>query len=107
LDKAEVKFVSRSEYLARLIVPATWADLMQEWNEVYGPGHPWHYTEASNFGRDFARGQQAVAGTKYALTGIPGEPRTAAEAKARLERLLENLRRPGAKFVDVANEEIS
>lgn len=72
LERARVKFVSRDEYLARLELPGTWTDLMQEWNEVYGSGHPWHYTRPSNFGRDFWRGQQAVAGTKYALSGIPG-----------------------------------
>jgi hypothetical protein len=107
LDKADVEFVSRDEYLARLVVRATWAGLMQEWNELYGPGHPWHYTEASNFGRDFGRGQQAVANTKYALTGIPGEPRTVAESKASLDRLDEKLGRPGAAFVEVTDEEIT
>jgi hypothetical protein len=70
LERARVKFVSRGEYLARLELPGTWAEFMQEWNELYGPGHPWHYTHASNFGRDFGRGQQVIAGTKYALSGI-------------------------------------
>jgi hypothetical protein len=106
LEKAEVKFVSRDEYLARLELPGTWADLMQEWNELYDPSHPWHYTEASNFGRDFGRGQQAIAGTKYALSGVPGQPKTVAQAKASEERILESLRRPGAKFVEMSDEEI-
>jgi hypothetical protein len=107
LDKADVKIVSRNEYLARLKVPGTWADLMREWNELYGPGHPWHYTEASNFGRDFGRGQQALAGTKYALSGIPGEPRTVAEAKASFDRLHEKLGRPGARFVEATADDIT
>jgi hypothetical protein len=107
LDRTKVEFVSRDEYLARLKLSSTWADLMREWNELYGPGHPWHYTEASNFGRDFGRGQQAIAATKYALTGIPGEPRTAAEWKASVERIRENLERPPAVSEEVRDEEIT
>lgn len=107
LERARVKFVSRNEYLARLELPGTWADLMHEWNKVYNPGHPWHYIHASNFGRDFGRGQQAVAGTKYALSGIPGQPMTAAQSKARLARMLEALGRPGARFVKATGEEIT
>jgi hypothetical protein len=107
LVRARVKFVSRDEYLARLELPGTWAELMQEWNGLYGSGHPWHYTHASNFGRDFGRGQQAIAGTKYALSGIPGEPRTVAEAKASFDRLREKLGRPGATFVEATVEDIS
>jgi hypothetical protein len=107
LDRTRVEFVSRDEYLARLKLPSTWSGLMREWNELYGPGHPWHYTEASNFGRDFRRGQQAIAATKYALTGIPGEPRTAAEKKASVERMFERFGRPGAVFDEVRGEEIT
>jgi hypothetical protein len=107
LERARVKLVSANEYLARLIIPAKWAEIMRDWNELHGPGHPWHYTEVSNFRRDFGRGQQAIAGTNYALTGIPGEPRTAAEAQASLGRIFEALGRPGARFVEVTGEEIS
>jgi len=56
------------------------------------------------FGRNFGRGQRAIADTKYALTGIPGEPRTVAEAKASLDRLREKLGRPGATFVEATVE---
>ena len=62
---------------------------------------------ASNFGRDFGRGQQAIVGTKYALSGIPGEPRTAAEAKDNFYQLREKLGRPGARFVEATVEDIS
>ena len=107
LDKAEVKFVSSIEYLARLVLPGTWTELMQEWNEVYGSDHPWHYREASNFARDFGRGQKAVAGSKYALSGVPGQPMTAAEAQASFGRILERLSQPGATLVETTAEEIS
>jgi hypothetical protein len=107
LERAQVKLKSGNEYLARLIIPEKWAEMMADWNELHGPGHPWHYTEVSNFRRDFGRGQQAMAGTKYALTGIPGEPRTVAEGQASVERILEALGRPGARFVEVPAEEIS
>ena len=107
LERAQVKLVSANEYLARLIIPEKWAELMRIWNELHGPGHPWHYTEVSNFRRDFGRGQQAIAGTKYALTGIPGEPRTVAEGKAGLERLFKKLGRPGTTVVEITDEEIS
>jgi hypothetical protein len=106
LERARVKLVSKDEYLARLELPGTWASLMREWNEQHGQGHPWHYTEVSNFWRDFGRGQQAIAGTKYALTGIRGEPRTVAEAKASFDRLREKLGRPGATFVEATVEEV-
>jgi hypothetical protein len=106
LERSQVKLVNRNEYLARLIIPDKWAEIMRDWNELHGPGHPWHYTEVSNFRRDFGRGQQAIAGTKYALTGIPGEPRTVAEAQASIGRILEALGRPGARFVEVTAEEI-
>jgi hypothetical protein len=99
LERARVKLVSRDEYLARLELPGTWAELMEEWNEDYGPDHPWHYTQASNFGRDFSRGQQAIAGTRYALSGVPGQPMTMAQAKASFDRLREKLGRPGTAFV--------
>jgi hypothetical protein len=99
--------VNRNEYLARLIIPDKWAEIMRDWNELHGPGHPWHYTEVSNFRRDFGRGQQAIAGTKYALTGIPGEPRTATEGQASVGRIFEALGRPDARFVEVTAEEIS
>lgn len=107
LERAQVKLVSGNEYLARLIIPDKWAEIMRAWNELHGPGHPWYYKEVSNFRRDFGRGQQAIAGTNYALTGIPGEPRTAAEARASVERILEKLGRPGAVFVEKTPEDIS
>lgn len=103
LERARVELVSKDEYLARLKLPGTWADLMQEWNKFYGPGHPWHYTRASNFGR----GQKAVAGTKYALSGIPGQPMTVAQAKGRFARMLEAFGKPGARLVEATIEDIS
>jgi hypothetical protein len=116
LEKAKVNLVSGSEYLARLEIlekeatlekKVTWSKLMGDWNKLYEPGHPWHYREVSNFRRDFARGQHAVTGTKYALSGIPGEPKTAADAEARFERMLDRFRRPGAALVEATDEEIS
>ena len=106
LERAKVKFVSTHEYLAKLEITETWGEMMRDWNKLYGPNHPWHYTEPSNFGRDFQRGQQAITGTKYALSGVPGQPMTIAEAKASVARVLENFERPGATFVEVPDGEI-
>jgi hypothetical protein len=107
LERARVNLVSRNEYLAKLEVPGTWSEIMRDWNELHGHGHPWHYAEVSNFSRDFGRGQQAVTGSKFALSGVPGQPMTIAQARAGEERLNDALRRPGARFVEVTGEEIS
>jgi hypothetical protein len=93
LERARAKLVSGNEYLAKLEVPGTWSEIMRDWNELHGPGHPWHYAEVSNFSRDFGRGQEAVTGTKYALSGVPGQPMTLAQAKASEERFIKKLTR--------------
>jgi hypothetical protein len=80
-----------NEYLAKLEVPGTWDDIMRDWNKLYGPGHPWHYALASNLSRDFGRGQQAVTGTKYALSGVPGQPMTVTELEAGIDNLKRRL----------------
>ncbi len=99
--------MSKTEYLARLELPSTWADTMRGWNDFHSLDHPWHYTQASNFSRDFMRGRQAIADTKYDLSGVPGQPMTTAEALASVEEMIERWSRAaerGAKFVPVDEE---
>jgi hypothetical protein len=112
LDKAEVEITDRGERLGKLALSMTWREILEDWNRVYPEADAWHYKNArttgvQNFRRDFDRGQEAVIGTRFGLPGVPDQPRTAAETKAAFERMLENLKRPGAVFVEATDEEIS
>jgi hypothetical protein len=39
-----------------------WRSLQAQWNEVYPPGHEWHYRDIRNFRRDFKEAFTALVG---------------------------------------------
>jgi hypothetical protein len=95
VGRSEVEVVSEAEHLGKLVLRETWRELRRLWDANLPPGHAWHYGEegARNFYRDFVNGQKAVTGSKWGLLAIPRQPMTAAEAKAGVDRMIENFAR--------------
>lgn len=86
--QSTVQVINAKERLGRLELPS-WRDLMRRWNDsLSAADDPRHYSNPRNFQRDFKRAQRAVIGTDWGLPGVPGVPKSAAEAKRRGEDML-------------------
>jgi hypothetical protein len=89
-----------------------WRKLLERWNKQHDPEES--FGDVRNFQRVYKRTLDRVAhGNFYLPRPKPLSPaakrkmdETVAQAKASEERILESLRRPGAKFVKVADEEM-
>lgn len=93
VEQSEIVVVSEKENLGKLMLPDSWRELQNLWDDHLPIDHAWRYGENGwrNFHRDFMRGQKATTGNNWGLPGYPGQPVTSAEVAADQPGFIERL----------------